>query len=285
MNSARFLVNSLLVAYWPVLIRKPIILSVIKRKKLKTELPFTTKFHGFSFHGDARNLIDYHILSRGAFEPGLSEILCKWAKFHPHSAFIDVGANVGIHTLSTCKSYHTVISIEAYPPLADSLKKTVERNKINNVSIHCVALGDKTGTVYFQSPPANNLGLGRIEKDGNNRENKTSIKINSVKGDDLLKIPIPISAIKIDTEGAELSVIKGLAQILNSQRPLVVTEILDNSLEASESLKSLFPPNYNFFSIQNIKRKAYKLEPWEAGSGDILAIASEKMNLLQIELT
>ncbi|MGA0899775.1 MAG: hypothetical protein ACO3SO_05170 [Luteolibacter sp.] len=81
------LVNGLKITNWPALLRRPFLLPLICRKSLTEELQFRTKLYGYVCFGDGRNMIDYHILSRGVFEPGLTELLRAWSRSHPDTTF------------------------------------------------------------------------------------------------------------------------------------------------------------------------------------------------------
>jgi FkbM family methyltransferase len=274
------LIHSLHVGSWPVALRKPLILGFIKRKSL-VSLPFRTRYHGLVFEGDAANMIDYHVLSRGAFEPGLTALLGDWGKLHKEGIFLDVGANVGIHTLANAGNYAKVVAVEPYPPVARRLRRALEINSINNVTVFEVALADMKGLTVFKIPIANNLGTGRILQEGEAASADDSVEVELCTGDVLLAgEKLPLAALKIDTEGAEARVLAGLGNRLRSDRPLVVFELLDAGVKALRVLKHLIPENYSFFLMDGIKRRRPTLRSWSGGHGDIVAVPAEKAGLL-----
>ena len=226
-------------------------------------------------------MIDFHILSRGVFEPGLTELLRFWGRSHPDTTFLDVGANVGVHTLGTASAFTNVIAVEPFPPLTEKLHKTVKGNQIANISVHQCALADKQGKAKFHSPKISNLGTGKIVSSERDANEVDFIEVEIRKGDQMLaETKYPVSAIKIDTEGGEIKVLSGLAATLANNRPLVTVEILDEDANYAQSLKSMFPNDYRFFIIGNIKRKSFTLADWNYGAGDIAAVPSEKGHLL-----
>jgi FkbM family methyltransferase len=267
-------------AKWPTWLRKPIVLSTFKRKKISSA-PFVTRFHGKFFAGDAKNMIDYHVLSRGSFEPGLTSLLNFWADNNPEGIFLDVGANVGVHIIGTCSKYKKVIGIEPYPPLVNRLEKMLDVNSIENVEIKEFALSDARGANQFKIPDKSNLGTGRLVGGQFQSGENEFIQIQTITGDDLAASELlPFIAVKVDTEGAEKFVIKGLKITLNRDRPLVAFELLDDGAAAANDLVKMFPQNYNFMKIGSIKRKSPTLARWQQGSGDILAIPVEKAHIL-----
>jgi len=270
-----FLVGNLRLGSWPAWLRRPLVLALIRRKSLTT-LPFATRIHGLRFEGDAANMIDYHILSRGAFEPGLTCLLGMWGRRHGNGVLLDVGANIGVHTLGCAGSFARVVAVEPYPPVVERLERTLRANGIGNVRVCRTALADSTGTARFKAPVKSNLGTGSIVDAGN--EGAEGILEVPVSTGDLLMgdEELPLAAVKIDTEGAEKQVLAGLAGTMARDRPLVVFELLDDSPAAARELRELFPTDYRFFLLGNVKRRRFHLRPWDSGHGDIVALPAEK---------
>lgn len=271
MSLPSLLIGSLRLGSWPAWLRKPVVLALIRRKSLAT-LPFSGRCHGFRFDGDAANMIDYHILSRGAFEPGLTELLRLWGRLHGGGILLDVGANIGVHTLGCVGSFPKVVAVEPYPPVLERLERTLGANGIGNVRVCRTALADAAGTVRFKAPAGSNLGTGSIV-DAVNGHAEGILELPVTTGDLLMDgEDLPLAAVKIDTEGAEKKVLAGLAGTLARDRPLVVFELLDDSPEAAGELKALFPADYRFFLLGNVKRRRFHLRPWDFGHGDIVAL-------------
>lgn len=266
---------------WPNLARKPLTLWFIKRKKL-TSLPFECRLNDYHFEGDAANLIDYHVLSRGAFEPGLTELLKHWGKAHGGNALLlDVGTNVGVHSLGACRHYQKVISVEPFPPLIKRLQRHIDINKIQNIELIKGGLASTNGEADFMAPESGNLGTGRVVQNNSSTNETGDTKIQLYKGDSLIEeSKSNLAAIKIDVEGFELDVLSGLRNSLEKFRPIVVCELLTNADEHISKFKTLLPQNYSFYSLDNIKRKKFRLSKWSDAAGDIVACPSEKNNLL-----
>ena len=263
---------------WPLLLRKPLCLWFIKRKKLKS-LPFKTRLNKFIFEGDAANLIDYHILSRGAFEPGLTELLKTWGKAIDNSLILDVGANVGVHSIGVCRAYEEVLSVEPFPPLIERLKHHIEINKIQNIKLIRGGLAAADSEANFIPPESGNLGTGRVAKVASSKNESDELRIQLFSGDNLInKQARSLAAIKIDVEGHELDVLSGLRSSINHYRPLIVCELLTNADAHISKFKSLLPESYRFYSLNNIKRKKFNLSKWDGGAGDIVACPSERID-------
>lgn len=271
---------------WPAFIRKPFTLWFIKRKKLNS-LPFETKLNDFRFEGDAANLIDYHVLSRGAFEPGLTELLKLWGTASGNNTLLlDVGTNVGVHSLGACRHFEQVISVEPYPPLIERLKNHIKINQIQNIKLIEGGLASTNSEADFIAPERGNLGTGRVVQNNPSAKKSATAKIQLYSGDSLLEeSESKLAAIKIDVEGFELDVLSGLSKSLQKFRPLVVCELLTNADEHLSKFKALLPQHDSFYSLDRIKRKKFALSKWGESAGDIVACPNEKTDILSEFIT
>ena len=138
------------------------------------------------------------------------------------SLVLDIGANIGNHTLyylNECGA-KSVCCFEPVPDTFEILKRNIEINNMQDrVQLHNAAVGETVGkasvTYYSQS----NTGMSTIEKntDGN-------IKMISV---DDMKIEERIGLVKIDVEGFEIPVLKGMINTLKSNLPYISMEVDD----------------------------------------------------------
>jgi FkbM family methyltransferase len=273
-------INALGVPRWPVSIRHPLVKVLVKRKKINS-LHYRTKVDGLWCDEDAANIIDYHVLTRGAFEPGLTQLLKDWSIYHDRNLLLDIGANSGLHSIGLSDSYELIHAFEPYPPMILRLKNSIEINHIKNVIIHELGLSDTNGLVQFQEPDPGNTGTGRIVIKTTSTNEKT-IEITSAIGDEILaNEPRAISAVKIDVEGLELSALRGLRNRLKEDRPLVAVEILTASKQSHDQIKAVLPDGYIYYTIERIKKKKYFLQEWTGDAGDILALPKEHSGFVQ----
>ena len=263
----------------PIIVRKVFCLWFLKRKRLK-DFPFQVSLNGFKFKGNAVNLIDYHILSRGCFEPGLTLLIQHIGKSCEKPALLlDVGANVGVHSLPGCIFYEKVISVEPNPDLVKRLHELIEINYISNISIIPKALSEKPGTANFTLPPKGNLGVGKIDTTNDSGDN--SFEVSIVAGDEIISSQtLPLSFLKIDVEGHEISVLKGLNMSLLEHRPFIALEIL--SAQKISEIKSIIPGNYTTYEICRINKKNfYLMKITDDRIGDLLLCPNEKVDFIQ----
>jgi len=120
---------------------------------------------------------------------------------------IDIGANIGLHSLILSSLGIKVKSYEPDPITFKNLSKTIKRNKCQNIQIVNKAVSNKNGKVYFNRIKNNLTGshiLGMKEKVYGPID---KFKVNCVNINSIIKNH---DLIKIDAEGAESDIICSL---------------------------------------------------------------------------
>lgn len=149
---------------------------------------------------------------------------------NPGSVFVDVGANVGVHSIYAAKVLHAskVIAIEPNPIAYRLLCANAGLNCILDRFVHhAVALSDETGRGAMDIP-LHNLGAVHVVRgDG---------AIQLVPGDDILRDEPRIDFIKIDTEGMELNVLRGLSETITRHQPTLFVEVDERNKSSAPSL-------------------------------------------------
>lgn len=178
---------------------------------------------------------------------------------HSEDVFVDVGSNLGSYSLisaGVCGA--TTYSLEPSKKTYDRLVENINLNNLTNVNCFNIGAGDKAGTVLFTTSkgPENHI------VEGPNSEVKNTVSIKIEKLDKVLTEVEP-TFMKIDTEGVELSVLRGATKILKSDKMIgLLVEINGNAERYNEEgrqiLKLLsdlqyFPYNYNPFNKELIK--------------------------------
>jgi FkbM family methyltransferase len=147
--------------------------------------------------------------------------------------FVDIGSHIGYYSLlsSFCVGKSgKVVSIEASFVSFTTLKK----NSLKHLNIEAfnIALSDKEGEIeFFEFPgPYSEYSTMVPEQFAGRKWFNTmqhKISVPAMHGDKFLeKYTEKVTIIKIDVEGAENKVIKGLKNYLDSRTPFVVMEFL-----------------------------------------------------------
>lgn len=230
----------------------------LRRRGVAPREDFEIDFFGLRYKGNIINEIDANVYFYGAFEKPMLFFLRDYLSLRP-GMFIDVGANVGNHSLFMSLHATGVHSFEPFPPVLERLTYQVQSNRLDNVKIHRVALGQNCGQVPFYPPPDKNLGNGSFleaiaEKRG--RRTTTTIDLEVVMGDDYFNANDikEFSAIKIDVEGYEMLVLLGLKRTLARVRPLVVVEVTHGAsedIQVTTDIAKYIPDDYKLLRFEN----------------------------------
>lgn len=145
---------------------------------------------------------------------------------------VDVGANRGMFALiaqHAAGDGGRVICFEPNPVPADVLHQAVTSNGITNVTLHRAGLSD-TETELTLSIPRINSGEATFGHSAYAGEAVYTVQAPVLRGDDVLADTQP-RLIKIDVEGFEYRVLRGLENTLRRCRPVVLTEVVPGHLQ------------------------------------------------------
>jgi FkbM family methyltransferase len=142
-------------------------------------------------------------------------------KYLHGGTFVDVGANVGLVTLLVADRIGHAILFEPSPVASKAAEENLLINKLP-YEVFPVALSDKAGSVEFENAGASscNRTLEGIET------SLPTIRVQRTTFDRFLQErsgPLPtVDAVKIDVEGHENAVLRGMKEFLRHQRPKIV---------------------------------------------------------------
>lgn len=160
-----------------------------------------------------------------------TETLNKWLPFIKDSKYIiDVGANLGNHTVFFSKkcSVKKLLAIEPYPDNFSLLQQNVADNRLSAVICVNEAASDKAGYAVFGNTAQDNLGAVSVTVGANKIDG--SVKVTTL--DSLIqKYKIIPDFVKIDVEGSELSVLRGMSSVLKKHKPKLWLEVTQETVE------------------------------------------------------
>lgn len=223
---------------------------------------FECDFYGTRYRGDLSHHIDWHVYFFGAYENCELKLLEQISKRRSGIA-LDIGANVGHHSLFLSQQFQHVHAFEPFDVVRTHLHQKLDINQIENVTVHPVGLGASNDQLPFYAPPERNDGLGSFVPTDSNGSCKT---LQVVHGDSYLqeKGISTVDVIKIDIEGFEKYALTGLRRILVANRPIVLMEYgpeTQNSFVDESELMSLCPENYEVVKVSEVKTYLFKLKP------------------------
>lgn len=143
--------------------------------------------------------------------------------------FLDAGAYAGLYTLLACGANPDLhaVSVEPNPQSLSKLMRNVEVNNLERrVRVVGKALGSSPGRAQLAVPAwtsAASLVLPVAAE--------RTVDVEVTTGDDVAG-DIPIDLVKIDVEGLETEVLRGMADLIAAHHPKIIVECLDRlSLE------------------------------------------------------
>ncbi len=141
----------------------------------------------------------------------------------PGQCVVDVGANIGYFTLLLAKkvgSQGRVIAFEPFSVVYEVLEKNVALNGYGNVTLVNKAVAGRSAAVGFSHVGTDLLSsIERIVPDSLNH-------VSAVSLDDYFgPVHRRVDFVKVDVEGAELSVLEGMQGILQNDHPILLIEL------------------------------------------------------------
>jgi FkbM family methyltransferase len=226
---------------------------------------------GMKVAGNSRDFIQSWIYFFGLTEPNLAHWLRR--SLCPGDTFIDVGAHIGFHTLLASKlvgSSGAVVAIEASPSTYEALQRNLALNRVKNVRAVNIAASDQRGRLKFYRGPNHDLGSSTIYPEVAKEGSQLEAEVETAPLTEILS-PTELKharVIKIDVEGAEDAVVRGLAPALNTCREdlEVVVEIIPKflsalNLKAEDVFRVFTDSGFNAYEL----RAEYRPEPFLSG--------------------
>ena len=182
--------------------------------------------------------------SNAAYGSGDNELPVQAAlaeHLQPGSVLFDVGANVGFFTVIGARIVGEEGRVYAFEPVARNaayLRLNCRLNRLRNVQVLQVAAGDETrsGALHL----ADYSGGSTLDVAGRPPDYRRTRSVDVVRIDDLMESSAfaPPDVVKIDVEGAELHVLRGMQRTLQQCRPVVIYETDDKSAAVAEERRA-----------------------------------------------
>lgn len=178
-----------------------------------------TRF-GATMAVDTQDLIQRYVYMFGLWEPHMTHWLQR--RLRPGDTYVDIGANVGYFSLLAAQlvgEKGRVVAIEASPTYHAQIRRHADLNGRTNIRTLHTAVADARRTVTLILASSQNMGAASIVPYDGPAEVTHEVEAHPLP--DLLDADETATArvIKIDVEGAEGAVIRGLAPLLDKLRP------------------------------------------------------------------
>ncbi|MDO9326158.1 MAG: FkbM family methyltransferase [Methanoregula sp.] len=159
-----------------------------------------------------------------------------------NSICFDIGANVGFYSLLFSRYGKEVVSFEPLTRNIFYLYQIIAINKINNIRIVSCAVSESVDFCWFVE--GNNCAEGKIDRSG-------KIPVFVISIDHFIsKTNIIPDIMKIDVEGAELSVLFGARKCISENRPKLLISMHGEQLR-SDCIAFVSEYNYDVVPLDN----------------------------------
>lgn len=150
------------------------------------------------------------LIETGELERGTRLLIERMLQ--PGDCFVDVGANIGIHTLAAGRALQRQGAIHAFEPFVATcaqLQKSVWLNGLADITtVHASAVSDRAGTQpLYLGASSGHHSLYKLET-----AEDAQVVVPTIRLDDVVRQQVTL--LKIDAEGAELAVLAGARQVI-----------------------------------------------------------------------
>ena len=186
--------------------------------------------------------IDRQIILTNEYEKEEFLIFSNLIKKNSIKNFVDIGANCGFYTFQLSNDLNVFAfepNLEAY----SKLQKTLNKNNIfkDKIKLYPFGISDKNSVLKMKTK----VKFGYIQTGGSSVTNPIEedgfeiFDANFKIGDEVLKLNNQKLAIKIDVEGHELNVLKGITRLINNNNCFIQIEVFKNNfIEVDDFLRA-----------------------------------------------
>ena len=251
---------------------------------------FEVDFFGKRYRGDLSHYVDWMVFCYGAAAmPELTllreSVNAIRSKNGGAVLALDIGGNVGHHTTFLSGIADQVITFEPYAPLQQQIEAKIALNKIGNVKLMPFGLGEKDDVLNYYPGMGANSGVGSFLH-AEDLGNATPIKLQIRRGDSVLEeLGVgKVDIMKVDVEGFEAAVLRGLHDRIHRDRPAILTEISDESRRqfgSEQMFRQTFYPDAHFFEVGVREGHSYILQPFRYETASEVLITAPEMGWLR----
>lgn len=207
-------------------------------------------FRGFKLNLCLDDWIQQNIYFKGSYE----NLELNWIEenLNPEDVFIDIGANIGIFTLTAAQKIGQgkVYSFEPFEQNHNSLIKNIELNPFKNIQVEkfAIAESEKEISLFYDDEDKN---LGMVSSYNLSKKNETIIKAIALDDYVLSNKIKKVDIIKMDIEGNELYALQGMKNVLKNQKPKLLVEVDPEILKRTGYTEGEI---FSFLELMNYKR-------------------------------
>jgi len=178
---------------------------------------------------------------------------------------VDVGAHIGFYTLMMARKASKVYAFEPAPYNYSLLLRNISINKYSNIIPSNKAVSDGVGI--------SRLLLNKVDLEGNSLLSRKSLSTLGFKTLEIETTSLDscindkVDLVKIDVEGAEPLVLKGMQALIKENKSIVIIlEFLPSALKKGKAppkafLEGILSLGLRIYNIDEEKRELYQVTP------------------------
>ena len=205
---------------------------------------------GVSLLLDPGDYVAREILTSGVWQPEVWRSIS--GGLSAGAVFLDVGAHIGYDTLKAGMKVGPsgkVISFEPNPRTLEQLRANIAASHVSNILVEPIACTDSEQMLtLYDATPEGNSGASSLSLANADESNKGTLPSYTVRGRPIDHVVAElglarVDVIKVDVEGAEYLVLRGLRDTLRRFHPRIIMEVdpsqLANMHATVENITSL----------------------------------------------
>jgi FkbM family methyltransferase len=203
--------------------------------RLYREKSFVVRRRGITFKLNPDDLVQRSIYFTSYHEAKETKELSKLVR--PDWTFFDVGSYFGYYSLLVSHLTGGRATVHAFEPFSSNYELLLEHKRMNgfhNIQAHRLAVSNHGGEVEFQLPrPSACQGGGWVIEDAGQAEvpeRTQRVAAVTLDGFAAERAIDRLDFIKVDTEGAEINVLRGAANVIHRFRPGMFIEVNPEAL-------------------------------------------------------
>jgi FkbM family methyltransferase len=213
---------------------------------------------GDDFEVDLSSFLEWRLWAFGSYEEHFAELFRHLLR--PADRCIDVGANIGVHSIRLAKLVGLqgkVIALEPDEELARRMTTNLSLNYITNVRIIQAAASARAGeSVVLYRPDDQDPNKGRASLLPHSYLTGSVRKVTTTTIDDINDGPVAL--IKIDVEGYESAVVSGAVRTIDSYSPSIIFEYDPKMLSGTSDSPFEWLQNREY-SLYSINQRRHNL--------------------------
>ncbi len=213
---------------------------------------FVSNFFGYKYSGNLNSYIDWCVYYLGCYSKYELVLIKDILSDTKEPICLDIGANIGHHSLFLSTISKTVHAFEPYEIALNKFDEHIKENNIDNIKIHRVALGLHEESRQYYQPTGSNNGTGSFIASHATDRNISHKELKILNGDNFIhSLNLEkIDFIKIDVEGFEGNVLNGLKETIQKYKPTILLEYSSSTRDSFiNEFKSIFPTGYNLHYV------------------------------------